>query len=86
MWRSGGHILNRYGDDIIWHNGGTGGYHAFMGFDAKKQFGIIVLSNSANDIDDIGRHLVDSRYELAKLPWPKSTRRSPSIRSYLTIM
>jgi D-alanyl-D-alanine-carboxypeptidase/D-alanyl-D-alanine-endopeptidase len=63
----GWHILNRYGDDIIWHNGGTGGYHSFMGFDPKKQLGIIVLSNSTNDIDDIGRHLVDSRYELAKL-------------------
>ena len=67
----GWHILNRYGDDIIWHNGGTGGYHSFMGFDPKKQLGIIVLSNSTNDIDDIGRHLVDSRYELAKLTLAK---------------
>ena len=48
------HIINRYGDDIIWHNGGTGGYHTFMGFDPKKQLGIIVLSNATNDIDDIG--------------------------------
>jgi D-alanyl-D-alanine-carboxypeptidase/D-alanyl-D-alanine-endopeptidase len=67
----GWHILNRYGDDIVWHNGGTGGYHSFIGYDAKKQIGIIVLSNSANDIDDIGRHLIDARYELAKLSLTK---------------
>lgn len=67
----GWHILNRYGDDIVWHNGGTGGYHSFMGFDAAKQIGIIVLSNSANDIDDLGRHLLDPRYELAKLTLAK---------------
>jgi len=64
----GWHILNRYGDDIIWHNGGTGGYHSFMGFDPKKQLGIIVLSNSTNDIDDIGRHLLDPRQPLASPP------------------
>ena len=64
------HIINRYGDDIIWHNGGTGGYHTFMGFDPKKQLGIIVLSNATNDIDDISRHLIDPRYELAKLGPP----------------
>ena len=67
----GWHIFNRYGNDIIWHNGGTGGYHSFMGFDPKKQLGVIVLSNSTNDIDDIGEHLIDSRYELAKLSLAK---------------
>ncbi len=63
----GWHILNRFGDDIVWHNGGTGGYHSFIGFDPKTHIGVVVLSNSANDIDDIGRHLIDPRYELAKL-------------------
>ncbi|HYG99054.1 MAG TPA: serine hydrolase [Terriglobales bacterium] len=63
----GWHILNRFGNEIIWHNGGTGGYHSFIGFDPRRQIGIVVLSNSANDIDDIGRHLLDPHHELAKL-------------------
>jgi hypothetical protein len=32
---------------------------------------VVVLSNSANDIDDIGRHLLVSQYPLAKLEPPK---------------
>src|SRR5436189_5676698 len=27
------HILKKFDSEIIWHNGGTGGYHSFIGFD-----------------------------------------------------
>jgi hypothetical protein len=67
----GWHIRSREGDEMVWHNGGTGGYHSFMAYDPKHKTGVVVLSNSANDIDDIGQHLLDSRYELAKLQVPK---------------
>ena len=30
---------------IIWHNGGTGGYASFIGFDPAHQTGVVVLSN-----------------------------------------
>lgn len=30
---------------IIWHNGGTGGYRSFLGFDPAHQTGVVVLSN-----------------------------------------
>ncbi len=65
------HILTKEGEQIIWHNGGTGGYHTFMGFDPKTRTGVVVLSNATNDIDDIGLHLLDSHYPLAKLTAPK---------------
>jgi serine-type D-Ala-D-Ala carboxypeptidase/endopeptidase len=48
------HILDLDGRPIVWHNGGTTGMHSFIGFDAAKRSGVVVLSNSANDIDDIG--------------------------------
>ncbi|WP_414584780.1 serine hydrolase [Scytonema sp. PCC 10023] len=67
----GWHILKRYGREIIWHNGGTGGYHSFIGFDKKKRLGVVVLSNSVNDIDDIGLHLLEPKFELAKRTPPK---------------
>ncbi len=49
------------GDPIIWHNGGTGGYRSFMGYDPKAHVGVIVLSNtnSAAGVDDIGAHILD---------------------------
>jgi len=51
---------------IHWHNGGTGGYHSFAGFDKEHKKGVVVLSNSTNDIDDIGFHLLVPEYELAE--------------------
>jgi CubicO group peptidase (beta-lactamase class C family) len=65
------HILKKFDSEMIWHNGGTGGYHSFIGLDKKNRRGVVVLSNSANDIDDIGRHLLVSQYPLAKLEAPK---------------
>ncbi len=36
---------------ITWHNGQTGGYHSFLGFDPKSRSGIVVLCNTDFDID-----------------------------------
>jgi serine-type D-Ala-D-Ala carboxypeptidase/endopeptidase len=56
------------GSTIIWHNGGTGGYRTFIGFDAARHAGVVVLSNSATSVDDIGLHFVDPRVPLAPAP------------------
>ena len=58
-------------DEIVWHNGGTGGYRSFIGYDAKTRVGVVVLSNTftAAGVDDIGMHLLDSHAPL--LPAPK---------------
>jgi hypothetical protein len=60
------HILNKFGTEATWHNGGTGGYHSFVGFDKKKRRGVVVLANSANSIDDIGFHLLEPNHPLAR--------------------
>lgn len=64
----GWHILEREGRTIIWHNGGTGGYHSFMGFDPASGANAVVLSNASTDIDDIGLHLIDPGIPLRPLP------------------
>ncbi|HEX7184527.1 MAG TPA: DUF3471 domain-containing protein, partial [Thermoanaerobaculia bacterium] len=51
--------------EIAWHNGGTGGYRSFLGFDKAKGIGVVVLSNSESDIDDIGLHLLNPKFELS---------------------
>ncbi|MEL6440371.1 MAG: serine hydrolase [Cyanobacteria bacterium J06621_8] len=63
----GWHVFKKYGTEILWHNGGTGGYRSFIGFDKNKSLGVVVLSNSTNDIDDIGLHLLEEQYPLAQL-------------------
>ena len=63
------HILHGPGGaSIVWHNGGTGGYRTFTGFDPAKHVGVVVLTNSAIGADDIGFHLIDESLPLAKPP------------------
>jgi CubicO group peptidase (beta-lactamase class C family) len=61
----GWHVIGRDTSTVYWHNGGTGGYHAFIGFDARRRFGVVVLSNSTESIDDIGFHVLSAGSPLA---------------------
>ncbi|HLK67992.1 MAG TPA: serine hydrolase [Bryobacteraceae bacterium] len=62
----GWHIFERPSGTIIWHNGGTGGFQTFMGYDPKAKTGVVVLSNTSArvQIDDIGRHLLNPDFPL----------------------
>lgn len=44
---------------IRWHNGGTGGFASFVGFDTATGRGVVVLSNTALPVDALGAHLLD---------------------------
>ena len=60
----GWHIVNVFGSTITWHNGGTGGYRAFIGFDDANNRGVVILTNSVVSPDDIGFHLLQPRVPL----------------------
>lgn len=63
----GWHILQQNPDkEIIWHNGGTGGFSSFLAFSKTEKRGVVVLSNSAENIDDIGLYILDSSNPLKK--------------------
>ncbi len=68
------HLMKRPDTVIVWHNGGTAGYHSFVGFNPKQGTGIVVLSNSAGDIDNIGLHFLDERIPLAKIEFRKERK------------
>jgi CubicO group peptidase (beta-lactamase class C family) len=55
----GWHISKRDGKDIVWHNGGTGGYYSFVGFSPDARVGVAVLANSAQSVDYIGMALLN---------------------------
>ena len=59
-------------DDVIWHNGGTGGFHSYVGFHKGTKTGVVVLGNSQTGVVDVlgralGKMLRGKKYEL-KLP------------------
>jgi CubicO group peptidase (beta-lactamase class C family) len=66
----GWHILTKDGEEQIWHNGGTGGYRSWAGYNPKSRTGVVVLSNRSTTagVDDIGRHLLNPAYDLVAPP------------------
>lgn len=40
--------------DVIWHNGMTGGYASFVGFTTDRRHGVVILTNTATSVDDLG--------------------------------
>jgi CubicO group peptidase (beta-lactamase class C family) len=58
------HAVALRGDTLVWHNGGTAGYHSYIGFMPGRKTAVVVLSNSSADVDDIGLHLLDERAPL----------------------
>lgn len=51
---------------ITWHNGGTGGFRGFLGLDRRARRAVVILANSANNVDDLGFHLLDPGSPLSK--------------------
>jgi serine-type D-Ala-D-Ala carboxypeptidase/endopeptidase len=55
----GWHVLERrQGTPWWWHNGGTGGFFSFVGFDPVASVGVVVLSNTARSVDRLGAALL----------------------------
>jgi D-alanyl-D-alanine-carboxypeptidase/D-alanyl-D-alanine-endopeptidase len=62
----GWEVDTRGGGEIIWKNGGTGGYRTFIGYAPRSGIGIVALSNAStpSGVDDLGLHLLDGRFPL----------------------
>ncbi|MBL8499523.1 MAG: beta-lactamase family protein [Nitrosomonas sp.] len=60
-------IMKSGDNELIWHNGATGGYCSFIGFLPKMNVGVVALSNACTDIgvDDIAQHLFNPEMPLA---------------------
>jgi D-alanyl-D-alanine-carboxypeptidase/D-alanyl-D-alanine-endopeptidase len=63
----GWHISKGAEGDVIWHNGGTGGYRTFCGFVKETGKGVVVLTNSDKGADDIGMRLLNSKAKLIEV-------------------
>lgn len=57
----GWHILDRKGGARWWwHNGGTGGFRSFVGFDPAAGRAVAVLANDTRSVDRIGQLILES--------------------------
>lgn len=63
----GWHISKGAEGDVIWHNGGTGGYRTFAGYVQETGKGVVVLTNSDKGADDLGFHLLNSAAKLIEV-------------------
>lgn len=53
------HVNMLEGITYYWHNGGTNGSRSFIGIAPDEKSAVIVLSNSAHDVDGTARKLLD---------------------------
>lgn len=54
-----GWLYLKSGDkDILFHNGGTGGYRSYIGIDRQKKIAVVLLSNCGLGVDDEGAKLM----------------------------
>jgi len=49
--------------EVLWHNGGTGGFRSFVGFVKETETGVVVLSNCARSVDAIGFRILEASGE-----------------------
>lgn len=71
----GWHVFTTNDHDVVWHDGGTGGYRSFVGFDPKARTAVVALSNAGTlaGVNDIGRHLLDRQVPLLRADSPLVT-------------
>lgn len=63
----GWHKTTADGIEIVWHNGGTGGYRSFTGFIKGGDKGVVVLTNSTASVDDIGMYVLNPKSPLKEI-------------------
>ena len=66
------------GRTLVYHDGASGGYRSFIGFDREVGTGVVILSNtnSEADLNDLGMHLLDKRAVL--LDFQPTTANDPA--------
>jgi CubicO group peptidase (beta-lactamase class C family) len=50
--------INKKGQLITWHNGGTGGFSTFCGFIKEKNIAVVILANSENNVTQTAMNLL----------------------------
>lgn len=60
-------IATNHSDTIVFHGGGTGGFRTFAGYSTVTGRSAVVFANSNDDVQDIGRYLINNAYTMKKV-------------------
>lgn len=60
-------VATNHNDTIVFHGGGTGGYRTFAGYSAVTGISAVVFANSNDDVQDIGRYLINNAFSMRKI-------------------
>jgi len=52
------HVVGKGDDTVYWHNGGTGGFRSYLGFNPVSRSALILLTNSEFDVTKLGLQLL----------------------------
>ena len=63
-------VFFRGDEELIWHNGMSGGCNSFMRYNIATKSGIVILSNSQSSITDIGLHYLSENLPLNRSKVP----------------
>jgi CubicO group peptidase (beta-lactamase class C family) len=66
----GWYLISRGGRTVVWHDGQTGGYQSFVGFEPATGANVLLLTNTAIDNNDIAFHLLEPAIPL-RTPAPR---------------
>ncbi len=59
------------GINVVHHGGNTGGYRSFLGFDAKRDVGVVLLANQTGVESPIAFHLLDPSLPLTPIDFER---------------
>jgi len=54
----GWHIIKPGNDELLFHNGGTGGYRSYLAINPQKKLAVVMLSNTTIGVDELGNNLM----------------------------
>jgi CubicO group peptidase (beta-lactamase class C family) len=57
-------LAYKYTPEIVYHGGIVGGQQVFIGFCPDKEIGVVIVSNSAANISDIGKNILNKNWYL----------------------
>lgn len=55
-----GWIMQKNNNNVLWHNGGTGAFKSFLGFNKQKKIASVVLSNYFVNTEIIGLNILEN--------------------------
>ncbi|WP_309396039.1 serine hydrolase [Cerasicoccus maritimus] len=79
----GWHMTQKSMQPVYWQSGKTGGYAAFLGFNPNTRTACVILTNSAQQLDDVAFYVLDpEQFPLPKPP-PSGIRPVKQLKKYL---